>query len=128
MGMGRWWVCSGSGKRDFGSTLFSGACLSAAFLLMGLMAEPAQAAPFAKGTLATGKALHDKSCASCHNSMMPDGKGSEIYSEDFRKMRNLAQVKTMIEVCASRSRAGWFEEEIEHAGRYLNDTYYKYTK
>lgn len=128
MGIGRWWVRSGSGKGGFGGAFFSAACLSAAFLLVGLMAEAVQAAPFAKGNLATGKALHDKSCASCHNSMMPDGKGAEIYSEDFRKMQNLAQVRTMIEVCASRSRAGWFEEEIEHVGRYLNDTYYKYTK
>lgn len=100
--------------------------LAAVVFSTGLAASTVYAAPFSKGNLATGKALHDKTCAACHNSMMPDGKGSEIYSDDFRKMQNIAQVRTMIEVCASRSRAGWFEEEIEHVGRYLNDTYYKY--
>jgi mono/diheme cytochrome c family protein len=108
MGMARWWA--------FVVVLF----------VTGLMASGVQANPFPKGHLPTGKALHDKSCAACHNSMMPNGKGAEIYSEDFRKMQTASQVKTMIEVCASRSRAGWFEEEIEHAGRYLNDTYYQY--
>lgn len=128
MGMGRWWVRSGSGKGDLGSSFFSGACFSAAFLLMGLMAEAAQAAPFAKGNLATGKALHDKSCASCHNSMMPDGKGEELYSEFSRKSTNLAQLKGMVEFCANRTNSGWFEEEIEHVSRYLNETYYKFSK
>lgn len=128
MGMGRWWARRELGRKNSGGILPSGVCFLATFLLVVSMAESAQAAPFAKGNLAAGKALHDKSCASCHNSMMPDGKGAEIYSEDFRKMQNIAQVRTMIEVCASRSRAGWFEEEIEHVGRYLNDTYYQYTQ
>jgi mono/diheme cytochrome c family protein len=128
MGMVRRWSRSGASRGARVEAFVAGAFFIGAVILMGFAAQSAQAAPFAKGNLATGKALHDKSCASCHNSMMPDGKGAEIYSEDFRKMQNLAQVRTMIEVCASRSRAGWFEEEIEHVGRYLNDTYYKYTK
>jgi hypothetical protein len=32
----------------------------------------------------------------------------------------------MIEFCNSRTNSGWFEEEILHVGRYLNDTYYKF--
>jgi mono/diheme cytochrome c family protein len=54
--------------------------------LVCLMAAawPAHTAPFfPKGDAAKGQLLHQKNCASCHNSMMPDGKGEELYSEGF---------------------------------------------
>ena len=99
--------------------------------LVCLMAAawPAHTAPFfPKGDAAKGQLLHKKNCASCHNSMMPDGKGEELYSEDFRKVKSAAVLRTMVEACANRSSAGWFEEEIEHTSRFLNDRFYQFKR
>jgi mono/diheme cytochrome c family protein len=93
-----------------------------------LLANGAQAALFAKGNAEIGAKLHAKTCASCHNSMMPNGKGEELYSEDFRKMTDAGKLKAMVQFCATRTNSGWFDEEIEHVSRYLNDNYYKFTK
>ncbi len=100
-------------------------------MLAGLLAVSgvAVAAPlFPKGDPAKGAALHKSKCVSCHNSMMPNGKGEELYSEDFRKMKSASELRTMVEFCANRTRSGWFEEEIEHVSRYLNDQHYRFKK
>ena len=94
--------------------------------VLGLFSSAAVAQPFSKGVVAKGQALHAAKCVSCHNSMMPDGKGEELYSEFARKMTNASQLKGMVEFCANRTRSGWFEEEINHVSRYLNDTYYQF--
>ena len=94
--------------------------------VLGLFSSVAVAQPFPKGVVAKGQALHAAKCVSCHNSMMPDGKGEELYSEFARKMTTVAQLKGMVEFCANRTRSGWFEEEINHVSRYLNDTYYQF--
>jgi mono/diheme cytochrome c family protein len=102
---------------------------AAAILLgVGLMviSSHANAVLFAKGNAEIGAKLHAKTCASCHNSMMPDGKGEELYSEDFRKTTDAGKLKTMVQLCATRTNSGWFDEEIEHVSRYLNDNYYKF--
>ena len=102
----------------------------ASLLGLGLMLgqNSAHAVLFAKGNAELGAKLHAKTCASCHNSMMPDGKGEELYSEDFRKMTDAGKLKTMVQFCATRTNSGWFDEEIEHVSRYLNDNYYKFKK
>jgi mono/diheme cytochrome c family protein len=89
----------------------------------------ALANPFPKGDAAKGKKLHDPGCVSCHNSMFPDKNGTQLYSDDmFRKSTNSKELRGMIEFCNNRTNSGWFEEEIQHVGRYLNDSYYKFTK
>jgi mono/diheme cytochrome c family protein len=102
---------------------------AAAMLVLIGFATAASANPFPKGNAATGKKLHDPRCVSCHNSMFPDKNGTQLYSDEmFRKATNIAQLRGMIEFCNNRTKAGWFEEEIQHVGRYLNDNYYKFTK
>ena len=102
--------------------------ISAAALL-AMSASAALANPFPKGNAAAGKKLHDPRCMSCHNSMFPDKNGTQLYSDDmFRKATNGAQLRGMIEFCNNRTQSGWFEEEIQHVGRYRNDNYYKFTK
>ena len=100
--------------------------------LMGLTAAlvvtSACAQPFPNGKAEVGKPLHDKTCVACHNSMMPGGKGADLYSEDFRKVNSVAGLQGMVEMCATRTRSGWFPEEIEHVSRYLNDSYYRFLK
>lgn len=93
---------------------------------LAFSAGAAWANPFANGKAADGKRLHEAKCASCHNTMFPDKDGTQLYSDLFRKVENPKGLLAMVTMCASRSNAGWFEEEIMHASRYLNDTYYKF--
>ncbi|NBU00301.1 MAG: hypothetical protein EBT59_14585, partial [Betaproteobacteria bacterium] len=44
-----------------------------------------------------GAALHRKSCASCHNGMFPGGDGEMIYSAEFRKIKQLTQLRQRVE-------------------------------
>ena len=102
-----------------------------AALLMALMIGPLAATsvlanPFPKGNAAAGKKLHDAKCAQCHNTMFPDKDGTQLYSDLFRKMENPRALQGMVQVCATRSNAGWFDEEILNVTRYLNDTYYQF--
>lgn len=102
-----------------------------ALMAVGLMlfSGVSLANPFQKGEAAKGKQLHDPRCVSCHNSMFPDKNGTQLYSDDmFRKSTNIKELRGMIEFCNNRTNSGWFEEEIQHVGRYLNDAYYKFTK
>lgn len=96
----------------------------AALLVVG--AGAAQANPFAKGNAGNGKKLHDPKCMSCHNSMFPDKDGTQLYSEMFRKVDSHKALKGMVEFCSNRTNSGWFEEDIQHVSRYLNDSYYKF--
>jgi len=96
------------------------------FVAVAMSPESASASPFPKGNAASGKKLHDPRCVSCHNSMFPDKDGTQLYSDLFRKTDSAAKLRGMIEFCNSRTNSGWFEEEIQHVGRYLNDTYYKF--
>jgi len=93
---------------------------------IGGVALPAAANPFAGGDAAEGKKLYQAKCAACHNTMFPDKDGTQLYSDLFRKSQTPAAVKSMVTMCANRSGAGWFDEEILHTARYLNDTYYKF--
>ena len=106
------------------ATLTLGAILLC--LAVAIAPQSASANPFPKGNAASGKKLHDPRCVSCHNSMFPDKDGTQLYSDLFRKADSVAKLRGTIEFCNSRTNSGWFEEEIQHVGRYLNDTYYKF--
>ena len=106
------------------ATLTLGAILLC--LAVAIAPQSASANPFPRGNAASGKKLHDPRCVSCHNSMFPDKDGTQLYSDLFRKADSVAKLRGMIEFCNSRTNSGWFEEEIQHVGRYLNDTYYKF--
>lgn len=109
-------------RTRFLSFLVAGALAAASCFV----AASAHANPFPKGDVKIGKKLHDAKCAGCHNTMFPDKDGSQLYSDLFRKVSAPSALKGMVSACAQRSNAGWFDEEIEHAARYLNDSYYKF--
>jgi len=90
--------------------LFAAAAIYLATAFVGVSAH---ANPFPKGNAAAGKKLHDKGCV-------------QLYSDLFRKADSVAKLRGMIEFCNNRTKSGWFEEEIQHVGRYLNDTYYQF--
>lgn len=89
-----------------------------AMILIGLVALPAGAAPFDKGDPKSGQALHDKSCVACH--------GTQVYSRKERKIKSPAQLAARISGCNANTGAGWFPEEEQHVGAYLNQTYYHF--
>lgn len=94
--------------------------------LVLLAAANAHAADiFAKGDAKAGKALHDKSCISCHASMA-GGDGSALYSRMERKVKTPQKLQGQISGCNANVGAGWFPEEELHVGAYLNKQYYHF--
>lgn len=94
--------------------------------LVLLAATHAHAADiFAKGDVKAGKALHDKSCVSCHASMS-GGDGSAIYSRLERKIKTPQKLQGQISGCNANVNAGWFPEEELNVGAYLNKQFYHF--
>lgn len=89
------------------------------------LSAAAHAAPFAKGDPAKGKALHDKSCTSCHIGMF-GGDGNKIYTRADRKIKSADQLAARISGCNANTGAGWFPEDELHVAAYLNQQYYKF--
>lgn len=98
--------------------------LTACFVA-ALFSVTAHATPFAKGDPAKGKALHDKSCISCHAGMV-GGDGSKIYTRADRKVKTAQQLASRISACNANTGAGWFPEDEAHVAAYLNQQYYKF--
>lgn len=86
--------------------------------LIALAVTTANAAPFDKGNLKAGQALHDKSCVACH--------GTQVYSRKDRKIKTPGQLAARISGCNANTGAGWFPEEEQHVGAYLNQTFYRF--
>lgn len=97
--------------------------ISGLLLLVGI--SVAQAEPFAKGDPKAGKALADKSCNTCHVSLM-GGDGSKMYTRSERKVKSTQQLAARIRACNANTGAGWFPEDEEHVAAYLNATYYHF--
>jgi len=99
-----------------------------ALIFAGMLAAStsAPANPFPMGDPAEGRKLHEKSCASCHNSMYNDRNGLQLYSSDHRKAASASFLRQRVEACASQVGAGWFDEEIDHVSRWLNDEFYRF--
>ncbi|MEN9514748.1 MAG: hypothetical protein ACK5DW_11935 [Burkholderiales bacterium] len=49
-----------------------------------------------------------------------------IYSAEFRKIKQLTQLRQRVETCASRVNAGWFDEEIDGVTQWLNQRFYRF--
>lgn len=94
-------------------------------LTLLLTALPALANPFPKGDARIGKTLHDKSCLSCHVSMV-GGDGSAIYSRLERKVKTPQQLQARIRTCNTNAGANWFPDEENHVATYLNQQYYRF--
>jgi mono/diheme cytochrome c family protein len=90
-----------------------------------MLSTAIHAAPATKGDPKIGKALHDKSCTSCHISMF-GGDGSTIYTRPDHKIKSAAQLAARISACNANSGAGWFPEDEAHVAAYLNQQYYHF--
>ena len=96
-----------------------------ALIAAATLSTAVHAAPPAKGDPSTGKALHDRTCISCHANMF-GGDGSKIYTRADHKVKNAQQLAARIAGCNANTGAGWFPEDEAHVGAYLNLQYYKF--
>ena len=95
--------------------------------LMLLIANAHAEDLFAKGDVKAGKALHDKTCVSCHVSRIGDD-GSAVYTRPDHKVNTQQALRAQISRCNANASAGWFPEEELHVGAYLNKQFYHLTK
>lgn len=81
--------------------------------------------PWGKVDLQAGKALHDKSCHSCHVRMY-GGDGSKMYTRDGRLLSNKLELLQRVASCNSTVSSGWFPEEEGNVAAWLNKQYYHF--
>ncbi|MGA7479219.1 MAG: cytochrome c [Azonexus sp.] len=94
--------------------------------LLALLPVAAYAAdPWGKVDLTTGKAVHEKSCTSCHVNKY-GGDGSKIYTRDGRKISNKQELLQRVGSCNAMINAGLFPEEEGAVAAWLNQQYYHF--
>lgn len=74
--------------------------------------------PAAAVDLANGKALHDSTCKTCHQ--------SDYYTRKNRIIHSSADLKKQVTRCQEGAGAHWSATQIEDVAAYLNTTYYKF--
>ena len=87
-------------------------------LLFALLMAPLYAAPFDKGNPKAGEALLNKSCMTCHD--------RSVYSRANRIVKTPAQLAARIAGCNANTGAGWFPEDEQNVGAYLNQNFYHF--
>lgn len=87
-------------------------------LILAAVLAPLHAAPFEKGDPKIGKALHDKSCLTCHSTSM--------YTRAARTVKTPAQLAARISGCNANTGTGWFPEEEQNVAAYLNQSFYHF--
>lgn len=98
--------------------------LTAAFVTLIPLAALAEE-PWGKVDLQAGKALHDKSCTSCHMRMY-GGDGSKMYTRDGRMLSNKLELLQRVATCNAMANAGWFPEDENNVAAWLNKQYYHF--
>ena len=94
--------------------------------LLALLPFTANAAdPWGKADPAAGKALHEKSCVSCHVSKY-GGDGSKIYTRNGRKISNKQELMQRVASCNAMINSGLFPEEEGAVAAWLNQQYYHF--
>jgi mono/diheme cytochrome c family protein len=94
--------------------------LVAASLLSILFAGTAQAADAARG-----ETLHNSQCVACHAARFGNN-GSEIYTRENRRVRDLAGLHRQVNRCKNNLEITWFDEDVADVVEYLNHTYYRF--
>jgi hypothetical protein len=85
------------------------------------------AEPFKSADLASGKALAENNCISCHASSFGTD-GSAIYTREYRKVHTAKGLAAQVRNCNTMLGLKWFEDEELNVTGYLNKTYYKFTE
>jgi hypothetical protein len=94
--------------------------------LLALLPFAANAAdPWGNVDLTNAKALHDKSCTSCHISKY-GGDGSKMYTRDGRKTSSKRELLQRVAACNAMVNSGFFPEEEGAVAAWLNQQYYHF--
>lgn len=67
-----------------------------------------------------GKAIHDKTCLSCHD--------SGVYTRPDHKMTDFAMLSGQVRRCDANLGSKLFDEDMNKIADYLNEAYYKFPK
>ena len=70
------------------------------------------------GDAAKGQQLVETNCVRCH--------GSEVYTRADRKVTSLPGLEKQVQRCEQMLGLTWFDDDINNAATYLNQTYYKF--
>ena len=74
---------------------------------------------------ARGKALHEKHCLACHNSLT-GGKPNSLYMRTDRRVTSLEGLKRQVRRCEVSLGLRWFDEDIEAVTGFLNKEFYRF--
>jgi mono/diheme cytochrome c family protein len=93
----------------------------AAFTLLALLAVSVAAVPAAPpaADIEHGKALHDKSCLSCHD--------TKAYTAADRKIETLDALDQRVHMCTRAAAVAWSKNDVADVIAYLNSSFYKFT-
>lgn len=81
--------------------------------------------PLGKADPGLGKALHDKTCISCH-ARMYGSDGSKMYTREGRMLTNKKELLQRVATCNAMVKAGWLPEEEAAVAAWLNQQYYHF--
>lgn len=99
-----------------------------ALLLAALLSGAAIADdPLAKADPHLGKALHDKSCITCH-ARMYGGDGSKMYTREGRIVSNRQELLQRVAACNVMTKTGWSPAEEAAVAAWLNQQYYQFER
>jgi hypothetical protein len=90
-------------------------------LCMALLCPPAYAV-----NIDNGESLHQETCLECHSPRVEDGDHSTLYTRENRRVKDFAGLESMVRMCDSNLKIGWFDDEIMDVVAYLNQTYYHF--
>ncbi len=99
-------------------------CAAVALWVAAAIAQTS-ADTFRNGNAALGEPLASRDCVACHARRF-DGDADRMYLRADRKVRTPAQLMAQIRYCNTELGAGYFPDEEEHLGAYLNQKYYHF--
>jgi hypothetical protein len=78
-----------------------------------------------RGNPALGEPLAARDCVACHARRF-DGDGDRMYLRAERKVRTPSQLMAQIRYCNAELGTGYFPDEEDSIGAYLNQRYYHF--
>ena len=73
--------------------------------------------------LAQGKALHDKACMHCHDSLT-GGNPNNMYTRDDRQITSLEALEKRVGYCMQAADVEWNQQQRDAVVEYLNSEFY----
>ena len=88
-----------------------------ALIVLGTLAQIAQAESMLPGNVAKGKQLHDTSCTTCH--------GTEVYIRKNRRIKSIEGLIGQVRNCNANLARNYSDAQLNDLTKYLNEAYYK---